>query len=210
MILLDLDSGSLSSKAVSLLKMLTGGDTISINEKYKPRYSYRNMATLVFGTNEPIQLHHPNQALWERMVIVPFLHSIDKEDQDKNLLDKLWDERHGIVSKAMLAARELILNNYIFPECSDSERMKLEWSKNNSHTVISFVEQCCDCSDPNARTFTKQLYHQYVTFCKANSLKIENEYVFARVLTQWGHLERSRWQGDDEKIHRGFLGIRLK
>lgn len=151
-----------------------------------------------------------NKAFWERMVIVPFLNSVRKENQDKNLLDKLWSERDGIVSKAMLAGRELILNNYIFPECLESERMKTEWSKNNSHTILTFVEQCCDLVNPQARTFTRQLYSKYLEYCSENYVECETSNAFSRVLTQWLSLKRDRWMGEDQKVHRGFWGISLK
>lgn len=87
---MDLNSDYLNGRAVSAIKMLTGGDTVTINEKYMPMFSYRNVAKFIFATNSPVLLKKPDDAFWERMVIVPFIHSVDKTEQDKELLDKLW------------------------------------------------------------------------------------------------------------------------
>lgn len=202
---MDLNADYLNGRAVSAIKMLTGGDLITINEKYQPMFAYRNMAKFVFATNSPVLLKKPDDAFWEQMVIVPFLHSVDKEEQDKELPDKLWEERTGIVAKAMKAARKLIQNNYIFPACHIADSMKLSWAKND----VAFVWQCCDLRDTSTRTYTHQLYRRYIQNCEDHDLEVESENLFSRVLGSRFGLKRSRWSEDGCTAQRGFLGIQL-
>lgn len=65
---LDLPSSRLSLIAVSKLKMLTGGDMITINEKYVPQFKYQNRAKFIFASNHPLKLVEDDEVFWERVV----------------------------------------------------------------------------------------------------------------------------------------------
>lgn len=65
---LDLPSSRLSPIAVSKLKMLTGGDMITINEKYVPQFKYQNRAKFIFASNHPLKLVEDDEVFWERVV----------------------------------------------------------------------------------------------------------------------------------------------
>ena len=112
---LDLPSAKLNAVAVSKLKMLTGGDTLNINQKYEKEYRYENRAKLVFASNFPIGLIENDNAFWNRLVYLPFTKSIPKEEQDRELLKKLQKEKNAIVSKALLYAKKLIDADFQFP-----------------------------------------------------------------------------------------------
>ena len=50
----------------------------------------------------------------QRIVVVPFLHSIPREEQDRNLLERLKAEKPAIASKALEAYYDLRKNHYKF------------------------------------------------------------------------------------------------
>lgn len=206
---MDLNSDYLNGRAVSSIKMLTGGDMVMINEKYVPMFHYRNIAKFVFATNAPVLLKKPDDAFWERMIIIPFLYSVEKEKQDKDLLDKLWEERDGIVAKAIKAARKLIKNNFVFPTCHVSEAMKTAWAKSESLSIIQFVQSCCDLGVLGVKTYTYLLYAAYIRYCSQNDYEIASENLFSRILGNQFGLKRSRWSEDGNTAQRGFVGIRL-
>ena len=205
----DLPSRALKDSAVSNIKALTGDDKVSIEKKYKDEISYRNMAKFVFATNHPIQLQEEDDAFWERMVLIPFMVSIPKENQNKNLLDDLWAERDGIVSKAMYFARLLIKNNYVFPECQLATKMKNEWSNTDTSEVVDFIQQCCDFSDYTVKTPTDTLYDAYVKYCALNRVQPKRIEDFSHALRKNYKLPSIRVK---DGIHylRGYLGIKLK
>lgn len=207
---MDLEAGSLNSKAVSAIKMMTGGDTITINEKYQPMFSYNNKAKFIFATNSPVTLKKPDNAFWERMVLIPFLQAVPKSQQDMALLDKLWDERNGIVAIAMKAAKKLIKKNYVFPPCRVAETMKASWTKDATHSVNAFVENCCNLSDLTTRAFTHHLYQAYINYCVENAFVIESANFFSRILGSKFGLVRGRWSEDGCTPQRGFQGITLR
>ncbi len=111
---LDLPASCINSRAVSFLKKLTGGDLLSTDIKYMPRVSFINTAKLLFATNHPILVDTPDEAFWQRLIVIPFMRSIPREQQDHELLDKFEAERSAIVAKALVYYRQLRANNYIF------------------------------------------------------------------------------------------------
>lgn len=111
---LDLPANCINGGAVSLLKKLTGGDLLSTDIKYMPRINFINTAKFLFATNHPILVDTPDEAFWQRMIVIPFVNSIPREQQDHGLLDKFEAERSAIVVKALGYYRQLRANNYIF------------------------------------------------------------------------------------------------
>lgn len=110
----DLPSGRLDSKAVSVLKQLTGNDLVSANIKYHPPVKFRCRARFILATNHPILLFSKDKAFFERLVVVPFCNSVPKERRNSNLLKLISTEKNAIASKALWAYYELVRNNYRF------------------------------------------------------------------------------------------------
>lgn len=206
---MDICGGKLNNKDLSYLKMLTGEDRVMINDKHIKRVPYQNIAKLIFGTNKPISLYQDDDAFWERLIIIPFKHSVPKEEQDKDLFDKIWNERNGIVYKAMQAAAKLIRNKYVFPKCDASDRMKNVWRNMEFRDVIYFVEDWCDLSDEKVRTRTVDLYEAYLKYCEENFETPRGRNSFAVVLKEKYGLEPVRKAGSNGQF-RGLKGIRLK
>lgn len=110
----DLPSGALDVKAVSKLKQLTGNDWISADVKYQDRVEFCCRAKFVLVTNHPFVTRQSDEAFMERVVAIPFLYAVPKEQQDPALLDKLKTERSAIAFKAMQAYYKLVQNKYRF------------------------------------------------------------------------------------------------
>ena len=92
--------------------------------------------------------------------------------QDKELLDKMYAERDGIVQKAVHALRRVIANGYRFSEPESVKMARLNFQKENS-TVISFFEECMgpwpdDKVDIDGCT-TGQIHTAYREWCKRNN-----------------------------------------
>lgn len=110
----------------------------------------------------------------------------------------------------MKAARRLIRNNYVFPQCHVAEAMKASWAKNEALSIVSFARDCCDMGNQAARAYTHQLYAAYIGYCVENGLEIESENLFSRVLGNQCALARNRWSEDGNTAQRGFIGIQIR
>ena len=108
----------------------------------------------------------------ERLMLVECPNVIPLHKQDKELLDKMYAERDGIVQKAVHALLRVIANGYRFSEPESVKMARLNFQKENS-TVISFFEECMgpwpdDKVDIDGCT-TGQIHTAYREWCRRNN-----------------------------------------
>lgn len=208
---MDLDSDIVSKKAVSRIKNLTGGDKIDINRKHKDQETFTNNVKFIFATNDPIVTSKNSDAFFERLLFIPFNHSVEKKDQDKNLIEKLWAERNGIIKKALKAARKLIQNNYIFPECEAADFIVDNWRYGKNISISYFINaKCTITNDKSVKSHTAVLYEAYEEFCSQNNFEPTSIKQFSHVLTENFGLLQGRWYDNNGRFLHGYFGITLK
>ncbi len=209
---MDLDAGKINSRSVRILKNATGNDPIMINIKFQEFQTYLATAKFIFGTNHDIYIASQDNAFWNRLVMIPFMHPIPKEDQDKKLEKKLWTERNSIMIKLLLAARNLILNDYIFSKCELADEIVNMWRYNKTASVTSFIRNCCIVSpNQNSKTHTTELYKEYEQYCVEQDFEdIVSIKAFSNILASVYNLKNKRWHNDSQQLLHGYEGISLK
>lgn len=207
---MDLDSERLNSRAVRIIKNITGDDVISINIKFQPFNSYLSTSKFIFGTNHRIYIPDQDDAFWNRLVMVPFMNSVAPENQDKNLDKKLWKEINGIMNRILKAAQQLILNNYVFSTCSMADDIVYSWRYGKDPSVESFVRNCCNITGKsNIRTHSADLYDAYKKYCDERNFEAVSMKQFSTILNLVFNLKKGRWVGEDNRSLHGFSGINL-
>ena len=209
---MDLPAGNISEQAVGILKQITGGDEITIEEKYKkPRVEKIN-CTMLFGTNHTISLWMPDEAFARRMLLIPFQFRVPKEAQDPHLLERLEAEKSGILYHAVMAYKQLRSGGYIF--AGDDQHTfytQLEECRTRPNDGISeFVQRCCSF-DPSAFTSTEMLFRAYLDFCTANRMcSAQDKTAFSRRLGTIcaGKVERGKQRVSNIPLN-GYQGIAL-
>lgn len=204
---MDVPNGKLSRNAVSKIKTLTGRDPFLVNPKMKTPFEYKNLATIVFGSNHPLTLASSDSALWNRLEIIPFPFSIPRSKQDPKMLEKLLRERDAIVSIVMHSARPVV-KNHEFSPCAIADHMKAEWSHTAIPSIEGFVEDSCIIS-PNLRTGTKELHDHYVAWCSKNNFSPVSVQLFVSKVIESYDLKYARWRENGQQI-RGLVGLGLR
>lgn len=151
------------------LKRLTGDDTVYADNKFKAAISLDYKGLLWFcGNRLPYFSGDDGSWVWDRLLIVHCNNVIPDAQQDKYLVDKMYNERAGIVHKAIVAAQQIIRNGYRFsiPQCVQEiqKKYQLEYS-----TVLTFLSECMqerteDDKIPDGCT-TGRIYNVYKQWC---------------------------------------------
>ena len=216
-IALDVPSGKLNSKAVSMLKSITGNDAITIEQKYMRPETIVSNTRFLFGTNYPIQISSDEgeDAFWDRMCIIPFEISVSESDKDPDLLDHLIKEKDAIVSECLRAVQKVIYHKYQFSYCGAAEELKAKWRNDiDSHyTVNWFFRECVNITcNMNDYELTENVYDRYIQFCKDKGLTPER----ITQVKQWIDKNCSKNECYYTKIHTDgvqtrhvFKGLRL-
>ena len=159
---MDLPSTPLNPRTVSVFKMITGGDPLTADVKYRPPITFLNRAKFILGTNHPLLTQGDDPAFYRRVVVVPFLNSIPRQDQDHFLLEKLNAERSAIIASALQAYQELRHRNYQFSgefQLNGGLVRKPE-QRGENEILQEFIQHCC-AVDHNAAEFVHCLYEQF-------------------------------------------------
>lgn len=166
------DMSFLSVNELKAFKMITGGDAIFAEFKGMQGFQYTYNGLLWFCMNRlPKFGGDDGQWVYDRIMVVNCPNVISKEKQDKQLLDKMYAERDGIVYKAVTALQRVIANGYRFSEPASVTAARKEYKSTNS-TVISFFEECmCPWQNGkiNRHCTTGRIYKVYQAWCRENN-----------------------------------------
>lgn len=203
---LDLPASKLNDAAVSRLKQLTGDDSIVINEKYMPQFSYYNRAKFIFATNHPIKLIRDDEAFWNRLIYLPFTKSIEKREQNPDLKYQLMKEKNAIVSCALVYGRELWDNSFEFPSTPYIEQTIRQWRGLVKDDVDQFLRECCVLSGDVVETMDR-LYQAYCVYSGTNKISRADFKCYLENETGLTHIKK---RINSENPKSAFMGIRLK
>lgn len=169
---LDLPNGKLNPITTAIIKQITGGDTISIEQKYEKIREINTNMRFLFGSNFPVTIPREDNddAFWNRMVVVPFLYSLKKEEEDPLILHKLLKEKEGIICKCLKAFHKVLKNHCTFSNCDAAEQMKANWRccrPDFTGSIIQFANKFIEATG-NAKDwiYSQDLYQEYSLFCE--------------------------------------------
>src|SRR5215470_10551688 len=90
----------------ALVKQLTGGDKITARFLHQEYFSFTPTFTLILTTNHKPEIRGTDLAIWRRVRLVPFTHTIAEADQDEHFLeDTLLPEARGILAWLVAGCR---------------------------------------------------------------------------------------------------------
>jgi len=92
--------------AESKVKMLTGGERINARRMKEDFWQFDPTHKIVLCTNHRPVIKGTDEGIWRRVLLVPFRQHFDESRQDKHLLEKLKNERVGILAWAVRGCLE--------------------------------------------------------------------------------------------------------
>lgn len=207
---MDLPRVQLSREAIGVIKMLTGDDVITVEEKFRNAESYKPTAKLLFGSNFPLMPADNDPAFRNRLVVIPFRFPIPKEQQDKHLLEKLMAERSAIAQKALDAYLRLKANNYRFTQVDIGMTVFAGYVP-DSELFRTFLEQCCVFA-PYEYAYTADLLDAYNCFRTSHNVPpIMDTATFSRQLNRYcaGRISGKKRRINGQNLN-GYDGIGLR
>jgi P4 family phage/plasmid primase-like protien len=166
------DMSFLTVDELKTFKKMTGGDSLYAEFKGQQAFEYTYNGLLWFCMNRlPKFGGDDGQWVYDRIMVVNCPNVVPISKQDKQLLDKMYAERDGIVYKAVTALQTVIDNGYRFSEPQSVTDARKEYQHTNS-TVVSFFEECM-CPWPLGRIephcTTGRIFKVYRAWCQDNN-----------------------------------------
>ncbi len=155
------------SLAVALVKLLTGGDTVSSRFLYKEAFDFKPVMKLWLVANHKPRANADDDAIWERMRVIPFTNTVPTERRDRGLKLRLTTDpqiRSAILTWAVrgcLAWQKEGLN-----PPAEVQGATAAYREECEHAA-AFVEDCLVAA-AGARTSAKAVRQSYEAWCEAN------------------------------------------
>jgi len=190
--------------AESLVKQVTGGDSISARALYHDPFEFTPTFKILLSTNHEPIIVGDDHAIWRRIHLIPFEVTIPPEERDSELGKRLLDERPGILNWALDGClqwqREGLQPPLEVTRATDEYREDMD-------IVGGWLDACCE-TDPEivSDTFTpvRTLYKSFEEYVTKAGFRPLTENSLGRKLKHRG-FERVR-----DARFRGYKGIALR
>lgn len=95
------ESGADKRLSESIIKALTGGDTIAARFLFKEYFEFKPQFKVWMATNHKPMIKDTDLAIWRRVRLIPFGVTIPEKDRNQNLVAELREEYSGILTWAV-------------------------------------------------------------------------------------------------------------
>lgn len=184
--------------AESLIKVLTGGDTIVARPLYGSLIEYLpQFKIMLTGNHKPI-IKGNDEGIWRRIKLLHFTQKFEKGNCDPNLLLKLKAESPHILAwlvDGCLAWQKQGLNN--IPRSIEAATNEY---RTDQDIVGKWLTEYCSLT-PLAETKSTILYKSYKTWCEENGMRPSSSVILSRRLEDRG-LEKTHTRNG--RIYKGI------
>jgi P4 family phage/plasmid primase-like protien len=143
-------------------QLVSTGESIQIDPKYKDPFPYVPFCKHVVFTNEKPNIQDHSQAVFNRLIVIEFPNVIPTEKQDPGLSQKLETELEGIALKALKGLRRLTYNKGRFTMPPSVEKALASYQQ-ETNPMYEFLEECF-LSKPQGMTLmadVREAFWQY-------------------------------------------------
>lgn len=188
-------------------KMLTGGDPIEAERKFKKPFNFTNYAKLIYSTNKVPETDDPSSAFFRRWVFVNFPNKFEGEKADKKMIDKITTEEElsGLFNWAIDGLKR-ILERGIFSKSISTEKTRDLYERMSS-PVAAFVKDMTKFESLGYTTKSK-MYKKFINYCKKNNLPTVANNIFARKLLEFAQnvvAGRMKIEGRQTTVWQGII-----
>lgn len=153
----------------SLIKLLTGGDTMSARFLHKEWFDFKPSSKIWMLANHLPIIQGVDRAIWSRMLVVPFdAHfPLDAPGTIKNLDEKLLDQAKGVVAWGVRGAIEYYKRDTL--DIPLEVQMAVQSYEEEMDHVIKFMRDYT-IEDPNGWSPWKRIKEDYDGFCEGEDV----------------------------------------
>lgn len=184
--------------AESLVKVMTGGDTVTARHLYQAEFEFKPEFKLFIATNHKPVVKGTDHAIWRRIKLVPFTVTIPEAERLKNLASSLLkSEASGIPAWAVQGCLAWQKQGLDDPQAvTDATKTYQE----EMDPIAQFIEERC-VVQADARG--RGLFDAYRAWAEANARHVMNSTSFSLKLQERGFVNGRDYKG------RHFEGLAL-
>jgi P4 family phage/plasmid primase-like protien len=212
----DVPANFLTQKSASVLKSLTGGDSLSVelkNGRERPEIEGNFNVIIVSNSHLVIRLEGDTEAWRRRLAIIPY-----RKPKPEHIITSLADlilkdEGSGVLNWAIAGLLQLRKDEWCF-KLTETQKKVRDKTLLESDSPQQFVETRFE-KDENATLTQEDCFGYYVEYCK----KLEwtplprttaNPIIENQIMRHYAISQRNDIKGSIGTAQRGWKGIRVK
>ncbi len=184
--------------AESLVKDLTGQDTISARFMWAEWFDFKPTHALHLSTNHKPEIRGTDAAIWRRIRLIPWAVTIPAAEQDRKLTEKLRGELPGILAWIVRGCSEWMREGLKAPE---EVRRATKAYRAEMDVLAAFLADCC-LRDEGEEAFAGELWGAWKRWCEETGEQVGTQKRFGGQLAERGFLNhrdsrtgRKVWSG---------------
>jgi len=166
----------------TVIKQLTGGDTIAARFLYSESFEFTPQLKLWLGTNHKPTIRGQDEGVWRRIRVIPFTVSIPDEQQDHYLRDKLKLEASGIFNWALEGLTKWQADGLKEPAVVKDAITEY---RTDQDVLLHFINNRC-FENFEVESPARDLYQAYKQWAAETNEYVMNERGFSRALDERG------------------------
>jgi putative DNA primase/helicase len=188
--------------AESKVKQLTGRDTVTARFLFGENFDFKPEFKLWLSTNNKPVIQGTDDAIWDRIRLIPLTQRFDGNKADPKLPDKLRHEIAGVFAWMVEGCLEWQEHGLQEPKTvTDATKQYRE----EMDTLASFLDEVCVMGS-HYRVLAERLYQRYATWCDNSGERKDPKKAFVARLEERG-FERRRETAGVNKGRYIWLGI---
>lgn len=146
----------------AFIKQYAGGDEITARATYGDVFSFKPEGKLWLSANDPPEMRADDEAMWRRVVPIPFNKKFVGAQRDNDLESKLAGEYPGIFNWLLIGAKEYATDG--LGECTAVEKLKQKMLR-DADSVLAWVSERC-VRDTSLVVPSAVAYNDYLSLMK--------------------------------------------
>lgn len=188
-------------------KMLTGGDMISAEIKFRDHFNFVNYAKLIFSCNKLPEAKDDSSAYFRRWILINFPYTFEGANCDKKILEKLTTEKElsGLLNWSLKGLRRL-LKNGDFTNTISTDEMRDTYQRLAS-PIAAFVMDWVEIKH-DGYIKKDDFFDAFCEYCRINRLPVIAKNVFSMKIHEYVKVSDYRPKIGSNRVH-CWMGIGL-
>lgn len=170
--------------AESLIKDLTGQDTISARFMRGEFFDFKPTHKLWLSTNHKPEIRGTDNAIWRRIRLIPWAVTVPPAERDRKLPEKLRAELSGILAWSVRGCLEWQREGLKPPE---EVRQATREYRAEMDVLAAFVADCCERGD-DKKAYAGELWKAWQRWCEETGEQAGTQKRFGGRLSERGFL----------------------
>jgi len=179
------------------VKQLTGGDLVRARRMREDFWEFEPTHHLWIAANHKPVIHGTDEAMWRRLMLIPFTVTIPEEERDRELLTKLRAELPGILAWAIRGCQQWREIGLAAP---DEVRAATKAYRADMDVIGDFIDGACIVA-ANASVPAKALYDAFQAWAESNGEEAFTQQDFGQRMGERG-FQRHKRRG--RKVYTGL------